>query len=177
MSHCLTRTFSNRAHVIDTECHVSAAFDPDKGDPAQSFTIFNAIWDTGATGSVITQQAAAAMGISPSGMTVVHGVNGAHNSPTYLVNIMLPGGVMFKGLRVTEGSLGNHYNVLIGMDIIGEGDFAVTSSSGNTVMSFRIPSSGVATDYVAQQKDADRRALIKSRPNAPRKKKDKKRGG
>ncbi|MEN1995349.1 retroviral-like aspartic protease family protein [Stenotrophomonas bentonitica] len=176
MSSCLTRKFPNRAHVIDSECQVSAAFDPGNGDPNQPFTLFNAIWDTGATGSVITQHAAAAMGISPSGMTVVHGVNGQHNSPTYLVNIMLPGGVMFSGLQVTEGVLGGHYNVLIGMDIIGAGDFAVSFCGGKTVMSFRVPPGDIATDYVQQHNDSVRRSLIKERPNSPRKKGKKGRG-
>jgi len=171
---CLTRKFSGRAHVLDSECQVSAAFDPVNGDTPEPFKQFMAIWDTGATGSVITENAAKALNLSPSGMTVVHGVNGEHQAPTYLVNIGLPPDVMFSGLRVTQGILGGYYDVLIGMDIIGAGDFAVSFCDQKTVMSFRIPPGKVATDYVAEHNDAARRGLIKNRPNAARKRDKKK---
>lgn len=67
---------------------------------------------------------------------------------TYLVNIALPSGVMVPQVRVTEVQLIPDDNVLadkqsqllIGMDIIGLGDFAVTNANGKTTFSFRIPS-------------------------------------
>jgi SEC-C motif len=42
-------------------------------------------------------------------------------------------------MKVTEGILGG-FDVLIGMDIISQGDFAVTNFGGNTRFSFRVPS-------------------------------------
>jgi len=58
-----------------------------------------------------------------------------------LIDVRLPNNVVFNHLRVTSGDLGaGGPNMLIGMDIIGHGDFAVTSLGGNTTFSFRLPS-------------------------------------
>jgi hypothetical protein len=47
--------------------------------------------------------------------------------------------ICFYALKVTEGVLSG-MDVLIGMDIISKGDFAVTTSLGETLFSFQIPS-------------------------------------
>ena len=59
----------------------------------------------------------------------------------YLVNVALLNGVVIPGVRVTEGVLAG-CDVLIGMDIIAMGDFAVTNANahGGTTLSFCIPS-------------------------------------
>ncbi|MDR3184029.1 MAG: SEC-C domain-containing protein, partial [Prevotellaceae bacterium] len=45
----------------------------------------------------------------------------------------------FAALRVTEGVLSD-FDVLIGMDIITQGDFAISQSEGNTKFTFQMPS-------------------------------------
>lgn len=52
---------------------------------------------------------------------------------------MLPNGVGFHTMTVMEAVL-KDCDVLIGMDIITRGDFAITHSDGNTTFSFQIPS-------------------------------------
>lgn len=59
-------------------------------------------------------------------------------SETYLVNVYLPNKVAMPEVRVTKGDL-RGADILIGMSIIGEGDFAVTNKGGITKFSFRIP--------------------------------------
>lgn len=98
-----------------------------------------AIWDTGATGSVITQAVIDKCGLAPTGVTNVHGVHGISAAETYLVNIGLPNSVMFPGVLVTKGELPSGAEMLIGMDIIGAGDFAVTNAQGLTKFSYRTP--------------------------------------
>lgn len=71
-------------------------------------------------------------------------------SETYLVNIRLPNSVAFMGVRVTKGNLGDA-DVLIGMDIISQGDFAVTNLGGLTKFSFRVPSA-THIDFVEDDK-------------------------
>ena len=51
--------------------------------------------------------------------------------------------------RVTMGTLPPRSDVLIGMDLISQGDFSVTNKGGSTVFSFRVPSQ-VHTDYVKE---------------------------
>lgn len=58
---------------------------------------------------------------------------------SYAVNVKLPNEVEFQGLRVILGNL-RSYDVLIGMDIISLGDFAITHPGNETKFSFRIPS-------------------------------------
>jgi hypothetical protein len=58
----------------------------------------------------------------------------------YLVNIFLHVGIGFHTIRVTKGELPAGAALLIGMDIITQGDLSVTNKDGKTCFSFRIPS-------------------------------------
>ena len=148
--------------VLTTQCHISGVIlAPAPGAVAPTSHSFVAIWDTGAQCSVITAGVAAACGLTPTGVTNVTGVHGgAKLCFTYLVNIRLLNGVEVRGVRVAEGQLqgGIHGDVLIGMDIITLGDFAITNKGGNTWFSFRTPSQ-LSTDYVADHNAAVQRTL------------------
>ena len=112
---------------------------------------FVAIWDTGATRSVISQKVVEACGLEAIGVQKVYHAQGeASDVEAFLVNIGLPNNVEFQGLRVTLGVL-RSADVLIGMDIIGRGDFAVTNRDGKTKFSFRIPSQA-DIDFVAEER-------------------------
>ncbi len=113
---------------------------------------YQAIWDTGATASVITQAVVDACGLQPIGVVQTHGVHGTQLSDVYLVNIRLPQGVGFMHVEVTKGQLVGGADVLIGMDIITSGDFSVTNKGGITKFSFRVPSQA-HTDYVKEFND------------------------
>lgn len=108
---------------------------------------FVGVWDTGATNTVISKSIVDAIGLQPTGQTIVNTASGPDTQNTYLVNLTLPMGFMFPNLTVTEGKLAG-VDALIGMDIICLGDFSLTNLNGHTVMNFRIPSM-VQHDYVA----------------------------
>lgn len=110
---------------------------------------FYAIWDTGATGCVITQSVVDACGLVSTGRAKVNGVHGESEVDTFLVNIFLPNSVGISGVPVTLGILGEDADVLIGMSIINRGDFAVTNLDGITKFSFRFPSQ-VHIDFVEE---------------------------
>jgi hypothetical protein len=63
----------------------------------------------------------------------------------------LPNHVVVPEIRVTEAPLTGDTDVLVGMDVIGIGDFAVTNKDGKTVFSFRLPSVE-CLDFVEQSK-------------------------
>ena len=128
-------------NVLRNQCSISQAWDPRRDSPEPAMVEFDAIWDTGATGSVITQSVVDACGLVATGMTRVIHVDGAANSETYLANIILPNKVVFTSQRVTKGKLPGGIDILIGMDIINQGDFSVTNFDGLTNFSFRVPSS------------------------------------
>lgn len=129
------------ARVLQAPAGICPAFDP-RDLPEASYPTpkeFSAIWDTGAMGSVVTQAVVDACGLKATGMMKVHGVHGAAETETFLVNMTLPNKTGFINVKVTKGIL-RDADVLIGMDIISRGDFAVTNYGGKTVFSFRCPS-------------------------------------
>jgi len=100
-----------------------------------------AIWDTGATATVITQNVVNSLGLLPTGMSHVNTANGPTVQNTYIIDVVLPNGVVVKDVTVTGATaLSGGCEVLIGMDIISLGDFSITNHKGITCMSFRIPS-------------------------------------
>jgi len=81
---------------------------------------------------------------------------------------MLPNHVGFRGVAVTKGRVFGVADVLIGMDIINRGDFAVTNKNGKTVFSYRFPSTE-QIDFVKQLHKENKpiRVLPKVGRNAP----------
>ena len=71
-------------------------------------------------------------------MCQVAGIHGTEYEYTYYVDLMVPGEMTFKTLEVTEGDL-EDVDVLIGMDVISQGDFCISNGNNETVVAFRSP--------------------------------------
>ena len=145
MVHALTRSESNIVNAIVTPVEV-------KNLITHVSVSTHAIWDTGATISVVTKDLASKLGLIPIGKTNVMGVHGAKIVNVYFVNLTLNNKDITMDIRVTECdalSADNSIGMLVGMDIITKGDFSITNFQGKTVMSFRVPSLE-KIDYVAQ---------------------------
>lgn len=108
------------------------------------------IWDTGATKSCISHDVAISLGLTSIGKIDVWGIGGKTPKDQYIVNVILPNGVRFVNLTVSEGDL-KGFDVLIGMDIMSQGDVAFSNYGKQSAFSFRLPSCG-KTDYSAQAK-------------------------
>jgi len=134
--------------AIITECGISLPFDPQKGGKHPPILKYNALWDTGATGTVITQKVVDELGLKPTGRTKVRGVNTEKETFKYLVNVLLPNNVGLIGITVLVGEL-FEFDVLIGMDIISRGDFSISNFNNQTTFSFRLPSIK-PTDFVKE---------------------------
>ena len=101
------------------------------------------IWDTGATNSVVTRSTASSLGLIPLKMATVRGIHGNKDVNVYYVNITLHNKNITLNSQVTECeelSPDNSIGMLIGMNVITMGDFAITNYQNNTTMSFRVPS-------------------------------------
>lgn len=146
-----TTSYKKISRVLSNEVIITKAFSPSNSKRLYlkdyEHKKYNAIWDTGATGSVITKKVVQEFDLKPLGMVEVHTASDTTMANTYLVNIWLPNKIVFYNLKVTEGKLPGQNEVLIGMDIISEGDFAVTNYDGKTVFTFRFPSVG-CIDFV-----------------------------
>lgn len=99
-----------------------------------------AAWDTGSTNTVISMKIAKALGLKPIGDAVVGAFGGVSSSPVFLVDIGLPTQDVVLELEVIGDEDMRDYDVLIGMDIIGHGDIAITNKDEKTTFAFRIPS-------------------------------------
>ena len=148
-----TVSHKGRVSVLKSPATIYQAFDPLHTPSPPSSHDFTAIWDTGATGTVITQKVVDRCGLKPIGRTIVNTAQGTMQTTVYLVNIMLPNKVGAASLRVTRGNIGGDADVLIGMDIIGIGDFAITNKDEKTVFSFRAPSCDII-DFSKESKSA-----------------------
>jgi len=143
--HSFTSRYNGLVNVLKTQAHVSQdidpkAFPPQFKDPADcGAKEFTAVWDTGATNSVITQVVIDQCALKPIGIAQTHTASGTYLTETYYVNLFLPNKVFLTHLKVSRGDL-TGTDILIGMDIIGQGDFAVTNHNGKTVLTFRMPS-------------------------------------
>ena len=142
-----TTSSTGKLSVLQNKVHITNAFNPSsipKPINPQKLAAqeYIAIWDTGATGTVITQRVVNDLGLKQVGITQLTTASGKKDdAPLYLVAIFLPNLVYFSELMVVQASVTGDAEVLIGMDIIGSGDFVVTNKDGKTVFTFRIPSS------------------------------------
>lgn len=98
-------------------------------------------WDTGATGTCISKSLVSKLKLNPTGMIQVHTPSGVGIMNKYMIDIILNNEVVVKNVPVMDSEIGNQgIDVLIGMDIITIGDFAVSNYRGKTQFTFRIPS-------------------------------------
>lgn len=135
-----TLTSQGLLRSLVTDISICPGFDPARPPtPIPPFVNFKAVWDTGATNTVISQKVVDACGLKQIGATKVFTAGGECICEIYLINIGLPNGVAFPNVRVTKADMGTT-EVLIGMDIISSGDFALTHKDGKTCFSFRLPS-------------------------------------
>jgi len=98
-----------------------------------------AIWDTGATGSVITKKVAEKLNLLPIDIVQVNTVGGVRTANVFLIGVILPNRLLVEPIRACEGVIAGA-DLSIGMDIITLGDFAVTNKNNKTTFSFRFPS-------------------------------------
>lgn len=152
----LTVKHNGLAREIHSPVHLQPA-----GNTENSKMVnFDGLWDTGATNTVITQKVVETLGLKQTGITEVYTPQGSHKTPTYLVElIFLDSKLRFKAVNVSLGKLSN-CDVLIGMDIISNGDFVITNKKQKTVFTFQVPSTR-ELDFVEQiEEEKTKRHLI-----------------
>lgn len=148
-----------RLRDLRTHCGVCKAFNPLEGKEHPEISQFEALWDTGASGTVISKEVAKKLGLKPIGKSKVFRANGESIVNVYAINLFLPNQVAFQFVKVTEGILSG-FDLLIGMDIITLGDFSITNVGGNTTFSFRVPSV-VEIDYVTEAEKLKKATSLK----------------
>jgi hypothetical protein len=142
-----TCRYQGRSLTLTSEVEVFPAHGP--SDALPQGKKYKALYDTGATHSSVSPNVVADLQLASIGATNVGVGGGRLTTTSHLVNIGLPNKVMFAMFRVAQIALHGGIDVLIGMDIIGSGDFSVTHHKGNTTFSFCCPSRR-EIDFVAE---------------------------
>ncbi|MEI6666866.1 MAG: aspartyl protease family protein [Acidobacteriota bacterium] len=163
--HAFTTKARGLARRIVTPASIGPAFDPRNPPvPPSPQLAVQALWDTGATGSVITAATAASLHLVPMGVVTVNHAGGSSLVNTYVVSITLPNQVGVAAVQVSECPDGaGQFDAIIGMDVITLGDLSISNLNGQTWMTFRIPSVE-AVDFV---READRLTYSGVPRNAP----------
>lgn len=127
------------------DCNI--AVDPNKK--------WRGVWDTGAKTSSVHKRIVNELGLYAVNDWTMQTANGIAIVTTYFVDITLPNNVMVSNILVSASDLGDETDVLIGMDIISQGDFSISNVNGSTTFSFRIPSVK-EIDYVKEANATNR---------------------
>ena len=100
-----------------------------------------AVWDTGATISVIDSKIITELNLSPIiGPTAIISLPGHEDkSNFYYVDIVLPGNIFLQKFPVLCMDNYHDCDIIIGMDIITLGDFCVTRYNNKVMFSFMFP--------------------------------------
>lgn len=112
--------------------------------------LFKGIWDTGASKTAVSMSVVEKLDLPFIGPVQSKTANGPRTASMYLANIYLQNGVAFTGIEVVDGKLLD-VDFLIGMDIIGAGDFAITRSGEKTIVSCQFPHYHRPIDFVKGQ--------------------------
>ena len=135
-----TQRNSETIEAIITECRICPPVNVAKGKiPSKVYVSQNAMWDTGATNTLISPKIVKALNLKPFGKSGISSANGLIETNTYLVHVGIPSGGIITNILALEDD-NEDYEVVIGMDIIAQGDFAFTNKDGHSTFSFRIPS-------------------------------------
>jgi hypothetical protein len=126
---------------VITNAWVSEAFDPnDPPNPQPERQQIRAMWDTGATGSSISASTVAKLALTPTGTQIVSHLDGSATKNAYDINLYLSDEIIFAGIRVAECRDYEHFDFILGMEVITSGDFSITNFENQTWVSFRTPS-------------------------------------
>ena len=124
--------YNGLVDTLLTEVLVVSAFDKTKTKK------YKAIWDTGATHSVITPQVFQELGLFAIDKSIVNGVNSRKEVPVTIIHIGLPNKFLIPNHRVSVCDIAGG-DMLIGMDIIARGDFSICTGDKKTLFSFAMP--------------------------------------
>ena len=143
-----TCTFSRLASRIVTPVTL---FNPATGEAFET----QALWDTGASSSAISTVAAEFLQLKKVGKVVTNGIYKSRKVNRYFVQARLSGDIrMMLLVSAFESDFLDGIDCIIGMDVILEGDFAISSGDDKVTFTFRTPP-GCVIDFTKPHKVSD----------------------
>ena len=126
-------------NIAQTPVEVSRPWNPNRVGAPPPRVSTKGVWDTGATYTTLDLSLVRKLGLTVIRWITSHTVNGPRKAGVYVVNLYITDKLPFYSFPVIDGeTLGGE--VLIGMDIIATGDFAISRYPNQPRFSFRHPS-------------------------------------
>ena len=118
-TNAFTVQYDEIVNALYTDCGIKKAFNPEIKDNQNFANIhkIKAVWDTGATASVISKDVVKMLELTPIGKIKMFHAFGFDTTMYYAVSIFLPNKVVLPAVKVVEGIF-KDADILIGMDII-----------------------------------------------------------
>lgn len=139
---CFTADADKILHALITPVKILGPpqnLDPQGRSKREEHGEYHAIWDTGASNTAITKRVVDECNLKPTGRTKVTTASEETEALTYFISLGLPHQVAIDNVRVAKLNI-KGADMLIGMDIITRGDFAITNKDGKTTFTFAMPS-------------------------------------
>ena len=133
--------FEGRAGAIVTDCSISTAYLQHPVNAHPPVIDVKCVWDTGAVMTTISNETVRKLKLKPVARTESYHAFGKSSTEIYYINLILPSHTEIAGLKVIGAELPDT-DVLIGMDVIGLCDMAISHVDNETLFSYRIPSCG-----------------------------------
>ena len=137
-------SLQTRAIILDVELIVSAIIE--KEEKTVSIKT-KALVDTGANGSCISSRLASACHLRPVSAMKMISAHGMSVAQVYEVSMKLPNDIQFSNIPVVEVAGSKAFDIIIGMDILTNCDFAFSSDDKESCFSLRIPSAKSLIDF------------------------------
>jgi predicted aspartyl protease len=123
--------------------------------PHQGIVVY-AIWDTGASQTVITHRLMTKLNLVPIETKLVYGINSKQTVDVVAISIKLPNSLLIPDVRVFVCDIPSPIDMLIGMDIIQQGDFHISNTGSRTLFSFVVPPLPEQVDLVQKAKELNK---------------------
>ena len=113
----------------------------------------NALWDTGANMSAITPEIQQKLKLTPIDKKSIAGIHNTQVVDVVLITLELPNSVIKKNIKAAVCNMTSNYGMIIGMDIISLGDFALSNGKEQTLFSFAVPPFQEKIDFTKRQNE------------------------
>jgi hypothetical protein len=113
----------------------------------------NALWDTGATMSAITPEIRDKLKAETIYRKKIAAIHTAKEVDVVYITIEIPNRVIKKTIKVAVCDMASKSEMLIGMDIIMLGDFALSNGNNQTLFSFAVPPFRDKIDFSKRQNE------------------------
>jgi len=113
----------------------------------------NALWDTGAMMSAITPEVRDKLKAITIYRKTIAAIHTTQDVDVVSITLELPNNVVKKNIEVAVCNMASNAEMIIGMDIISLGDFALSNGNDQTLFSFAVPPFCDKIDFSKKQNE------------------------